>query len=1083
MRWRAAVGLAVVLHCASAVALDLTGLCPEGLPTDTTTPLAELRSRVETLMQTDPLATVPILCSTIPRVAREKGDDSLEYAWWVGSLATPLIAFQNKLAESLPLLSTAQPLLERHLGRNAVELADIHVAYAWIYFRQGRLAEAGDAWERAKEIREITPGEKKVELQKALVGLGQVRMAQRDFVAAREALDRAYKILEENDEKRSEAGAAIENAYANLAMRQEDYDAARRHAEVQIDIEKSLAANVMQLVPAYIVLGRALERLDEFEGSEAALLEAIRLAEDDQGPLQRHYLAALTELGAMLNERDEPARALPFAQRAAVLGTATLGESAPRMVRVLQNLGEVQRSLGDLPEALRLYDLAGRIVVADSANVERPSLAAYYRGRGDLEWSLGEVGNARRALEQGLDTAGADATLGTERAATLLSLARTWARADPQAARANLQEALTLFAGRLPDSHPTILRVVNELCGVDIRTKTTDSTYCDDALDRVSRTQDTEPSLLSAVFANQSDRAAVAGDRAMARSNAILALASAETLGTPTPLWDAYFRLSKLLARDGDRRLAIFFGKLSVTQVERQRGRFVGEYRRFDRAFLQDKVEVYRALADWLMEEGRIDEALDVLQLLKTQELYDFVLRSAPTDPAERVSLNESEAALRKAYSKAVGADATTGETIERLGRLGEAERLSISERAQLDRLLAREHGADKRRALRIRELIATSTPRQKRSPDRPLAGGAVLDEEIKRYGNDTAVAVYLLTDTHLRVLIATSLGHQDIRVDVDGAALRRDIGRYLDGITRRADVQAAGRSLYETLMRPVDEAASRAHAQRLVLWLDGALRYLPFGALQSPSGPVLERYTILAHADVSAEGTRDAGQALALKVRGFGVTRAVAGYAALPAVADELCHLVRGPIAGLSAPNAACASATEGRGVIDGEAYTNEAFTAERLVTPLSKPPDFSVLHLGTHFSLRPGNALRSYLVLGDGGKLTLERINALDFRGIELVTLSACQTALGGATSDDGRELEALSAIVQRRGAKRVIASLWQVEDKSTAMLMRAMYTAFVAAPTDAAAALRQAQLSVRADPAYAHPYYWAGFVASGF
>jgi CHAT domain-containing protein len=130
----------------------------------------------------------------------------------------------------------------------------------------------------------------------------------------------------------------------------------------------------------------------------------------------------------------------------------------------------------------------------------------------------------------------------------------------------------------------------------------------------------------------------------------------------------------------------------------------------------------------------------------------------------------------------------------------------------------------------------------------------------------------------------------------------------------------------------------------------------------------------------------------------------------------------------------------------------------------------------------LRPGNALRSFLVLGDGGKLTLERINTLDFRGIELVTLSACQTALGGATTDDGRELEALSAIVQRRGAKRVVASLWQVEDKSTASLMRNMYSAFVAAPTDAAAALRSAQLALRAVPGYEHPYYWAGFVASG-
>ena len=69
-------------------------------------------------------------------------------------------------------------------------------------------------------------------------------------------------------------------------------------------------------------------------------------------------------------------------------------------------------------------------------------------------------------------------------------------------------------------------------------------------------------------------------------------------------------------------------------------------------------------------------------------------------------------------------------------------------------------------------------------------------------------------------------------------------------------------------------------------------------------------------------------------------------------------------------------------------------------------------MLHLGTHFSLRPGNALRSFIVLGDGNKVTLERIGTLDFRGIELVTLSACQTGLGGATNDDGRVADLLPA-----------------------------------------------------------------------
>ena len=104
-----------------------------------------------------------------------------------------------------------------------------------------------------------------------------------------------------------------------------------------------------------------------------------------------------------------------------------------------------------------------------------------------------------------------------------------------------------------------------------------------------------------------------------------------------------------------------------------------------------------------------------------------------------------------------------------------------------------------------------------------------------------------------------------------------------------------------------------------------------------------------------------------------------------------------------------------------------------------------------------------------------------------LELVTLSACQTAMGGARSDDGREIEGLSAIVQQRGAKQVVASLWRVEDSSTAQLMRAMYQELATNPTDVATALQQAQRSVRGivkngHQPYEHPYYWAGFVVSG-
>ena len=1073
--------------CAWASPLDLSPVCPPDEPGSSasralSTPLDALRKQAESAMASDPDAAVALICATIRRVAREQGTDTVEYGWWVGALATPLVAFQNKLSESIPLLTTAQPILERHLGPNAPELADIHVAYAWIYFRQGRLADAGKEWERTIVIRELAPGDKKVELQKALVGLAQVKLAQRDFAAARANLDRAYAIVLENGDIVSEAAAAIESAYANLALREEDYTAMRRHAEETIRIERALSHAEAQLVPAHVMLGRALERLNEFDASERALIEAIRLAEGDDGPLQRHTLVALAELAAMLNARDEPARARPLALRAVALGDTTLGPTAPRMVRVLQTLAEAERALGNLPQALAAYERAGAIVTQSSGDVEKPMLVAYYSGRGDLEWTLGELDESRASFDRGLAAAGNDPTLAIERAGVLLGLAHTWARADPPTAHGYLEQALVLLEQRLPASHPTILRVVNEMCGIEARETPADAPSCDAAKERLEASRDIDPSLAAAVHANQSERAERRGDAEGARAKAILSLASAETLGTPAVLWSAYFRLARLLAPttpNGDRTLAVFFGKLSVRQIERQRERLVGEYRRFDRPFLQDKVEVYRTLADWLMEDGRIDEGLEVLRLLKSEELWDFVARSVEDD--RTVSLSPRETVLGQAYAAALRANAEIGERLERLARLGEAELLSAAEHSQLATLIEAHRDEARSRAQRIARLIASGAPAEQPASSRRAPGDGLLSAELGRYGADTAVAVYLLTPTHLRILIATANGQTEARVDLSRAALQRDIGNYLDAITRRVDVEHASRALYTTLAARVDAEATKAHAKRLVLWLDGALRYVPFAALTGPSGALIERYTIETYADTALRA-KSTVPSRALRVRGLGVTRAVAGYSALPAVADELCYLVRGPIEGLDTRHGACADTERGDALIEGEGFVDAAFTEARLVEPLRRGADFSVLHLGTHFSLRPGNALRSFIVLGDGNKITLERIGTLDFRGIELVTLSACQTGLGGATNDDGRELEALSALVQRRGAKRVVASLWPVEDRSTAALMRTMYRTFAGQPLDAGAALRSAQLAVRANAATAHPYFWAGFVASG-
>jgi CHAT domain-containing protein len=1089
-RPRVLVGLciaAAALRVLGAQAFDLPASCGKPAASGTAAiPLPALRKRLEALSETDPRAAVQLMCATIPRVERESGAHSTQLAWWVASLAMPLIAYMDKFQEAVPLLQFSEPILRKDLAHYPNEVADLNVAYAWIYFRQGRLADAANAWQAALKIREHTPGEHQIELQKVLVGLAQVRLSQRDFPATHAALDRATAILNANQAAVSEAGAAVENVRTNLSLREEDYATAQLHAQEEIRIEQQLPGTEQQLVTAYVLLGSIRSRLEDFDGSEAALRQAISLAQSDHGPLQRHLLTALNQVATLLYERDRPREALPFAQRALKIGEDSLGTDAPKLVAILRTLAEVERALGDLPQSLHEYQRAAAIIERSRPDVEPQVLVAHFRGLGNLQLELGDVDAARSSLDAGLAAAGDDATLSVERAYVLLALAQVSDATDPQRSQ-RLEQALDLFKARLPASHPVILRVINELCAVEIATAAAVTPHCQDAGVWLARARDVEPSLRSAVYQNEGALAAQRHDPTGAFDQALQALAAAEALGTPEPLWRADLMVASILHDRGDRNLAIFFGKQAVSQVEQLRAGFTGSDQRLERRFLTDKVSMYRTVADWLMEAGRIDEGLDVLRRLKAQELYDFELRAAAMRADTPVQYSAQEERLRALYAAALSSSAARGAEVARLARLREAGRLSPAERAQLDELLAAEAADDAERVARIRRFLEGGAGGSAQLDTRVRSIQTTrLANELRRFGPDTAIAVFVMTPDHLRILVATRRQQLEYHITVDEAVLQRDIGRFLAAISRREDATGASGALYDIVGRPIDEAAQRTHAKRLVLWLDGSLRYIPFAALGDGNHFLVDRYALQTYAPADNSSPVQSLPRTPLQVRGLGVTQASGGFDALPAMADELCDVVRGPINGLAHAGADCAGPTQGNGALAGEGYADDAFTETRFRAVVANTDAYSVLHIGSHFSLRPGNTLRSFLVLGDGTRMSLESIRQLSFVGIDLVTLSACQTGLSGATRDDGREIEGFSTIVQQRGARQVIASLWEVEDRSTAILMRGLYNSLAAKADDGAAALRDAQLALRAavvggQRPYAQPFFWAGFVAS--
>jgi CHAT domain-containing protein len=159
------------------------------------------------------------------------------------------------------------------------------------------------------------------------------------------------------------------------------------------------------------------------------------------------------------------------------------------------------------------------------------------------------------------------------------------------------------------------------------------------------------------------------------------------------------------------------------------------------------------------------------------------------------------------------------------------------------------------------------------------------------------------------------------------------------------------------------------------------------------------------------------------------------------------------------------------------GQKATESAFKYQALA-------DYRVIHLATHAAADPQYPDRAALVLGiapntsDDGLLQVREIMRLSLNA-ELVTLSACDTNVGAAAGEAGVvNLEQAFLIA---GARAVVASLWNVEDNSTTVMMKAFYT-HLAEHEDKALALAHAKRDVLERYGDVSPYYWAPFVMVG-
>ncbi|RYY60948.1 MAG: CHAT domain-containing protein [Chitinophagaceae bacterium] len=144
-------------------------------------------------------------------------------------------------------------------------------------------------------------------------------------------------------------------------------------------------------------------------------------------------------------------------------------------------------------------------------------------------------------------------------------------------------------------------------------------------------------------------------------------------------------------------------------------------------------------------------------------------------------------------------------------------------------------------------------------------------------------------------------------------------------------------------------------------------------------------------------------------------------------------------------------------------------------------------VVHFATHGTLNYNQYSQSYLKFlpdadttgGRDGKLTIDEIKKLLITGCDLVTLSACETAVSNQLVK-GWNISPANAFLQRK-VRSVVASLWKVDDEATSLLMKDFYQN-LGQGMEKVDALRLAQEKLSQDPRYTHPYFWGAFVLFG-
>jgi CHAT domain-containing protein/tetratricopeptide (TPR) repeat protein len=1016
----------------------------------------------------DQLPEVASVWASALALWREVGDVALQVEALLGQA---YCLWRASPEQARALLQDALQLAKREGKRPLAAATALHNAGV-DWYEVGQLGVAEQLFQQALAIYEkLAPNS--LEVAGTLNNLGIVASDRGDLARAEQYYQQALAIYEKLAPNSLEVARTLNNL-GSVAYSRGDLVHAEQLFQQALAIYEKLAPNSLQVARTLNNLGIVASDRGDLARAEQYYQQALAIYEK-LAPNSLEVASTLNNLGNVAADRGDLARAEQLYQQALAI-YEKLAPNSLQVAAATLNLGNVARDRGDLVRAEQYYQQA--MAIYEKLAPNSLEVAGTLHSLGNVAWDRGDLARAEQYYQQALAIFEKLAPNSLEVAGTLHNLGVVASyRGDLARAEQYYQQALAIFEQLAPNS---LLRWHTRSTNLGVVARDRGDLARAEQLyqQALAIYEKLAPNSLevATTLNNLGNVAANRGDLARAEQYYQQALAIREKLA-PNSLHVASTlqNLANLARQQKNYPQAQQYLARVLAIYETQRAAIPDPETKT--AFAERYFNAYTLQAQLALDQQQPQQAALALERSRARTLAELMFTRAlpvPTNAPQALKdlIAQQEQLQRELLLLARQQRQTDPDDQDALQRLQAQARQLADRQRQLDRQLREQFPA-------YADLLNPQPPDLKQLQ-------AALDA-------NTVLLYHAFANTELLIVAVSRQAVRGYRVKVDPRTLENDLAAFRKLVAKpplertaseRRKLPALGQRLYAALIKPAEP--SLKNATTVLLCPEGALNQLPWGALivavdkQGRPTYWVERVaiglTLSAGVYLQAKAVRPAARGVAIA--------AVSQYRRLEvAQAPKTAQLVRRSGRALGDLPAVKQEVAQVRRLLgkQGVAAVLEAEATPERARQMAQGA--RVVHFACHARADGVDPLGSGLLLSpagsDEGLLTAADVVSQWRLRADVVMLSACETAVGQVRRYEG--MYGLARAFLFAGARSVGASLWRVEDVSTARLMGVFYRGY-ALGVPKVEALRRAQVALLRDRQYADPYYWSCFVLMG-